>query len=359
MTEAMVLNEQRLRSLVPLDLQAVDAIEECFRKLAMEAVVMPPVMRLDIEEHNGEVDVKSAYLPGMENFAIKISPGFFDNPKLGLPSLNGLMVLLSARTGLLQAMLLDNGYLTAVRTAAAGAVAARWLSREDSRTAGIIGAGEQARLQLRALCLVRSIERALVWARDEERANAYATEMNDQLGIPVEVAGDREALVRQSDIVVTTTPSRDPLVDAAWLEPGLHLTAMGSDSEHKNELEPQVVTRADLYVCDRSSQCRSLGELHHAIDSGLLAEDDDFPELGEVIAGSRSGRTDPQQITVCDLTGTGAQDSAIAALAYARAEGISSTDGREGDRPQGDEDRGHGRRVATPEAVSRPDKERA
>ena len=359
MAEAMVLHEQQLRSLVPLDLEVVAAIEECFRKLATEAVVMPPVMRLDIERYNGEVDVKSAYLPGMDSFAIKISPGFFDNPELGLPSLNGLMVLLSARTGLLEALLLDNGYLTAIRTAAAGAVAAKWLAREESRVAGIIGAGEQARLQLEALCLVRPIEKALVWARDAGKAAEYAIEMSARLGIEVESSVDREALVRSSDVVVTTTPSREPLIAAEWLEPGVHVTAMGSDAEHKNELEPAVLELADLYVCDRVSQCRLLGELHHAVAAGRFTDEASFPELGEVIAGSRSGRKGPQQVTVCDLTGTGAQDSAIAALAYARAVGTTSTDGREGDRSNGDAEKGSRRRRDHTSGQEWPDKERA
>ncbi|MEX2536786.1 MAG: cyclodeaminase [Trueperaceae bacterium] len=337
------LSEEELRSLVQLDLDVVEAIEACFRALATEEVVMPPIMRLDIPGRDGsgggEVDVKSAYLPGMDSFAIKISPGFFGNPQLGLPSLNGLMVLLSAKTGLLQAMLLDNGYLTDVRTAAAGAVAAKWLSREDSRTAGIVGAGAQARLQLEALCLVRPIERALVWARDAARAELYVEEMRDRLGIELESRATVEKVVRESDIVVTTTPSSEPLVQGDWLEPGVHLTAMGSDAEHKNELDPSVLLRAHSYACDRLSQCRTLGELHHALAAGVVSDDQHFAELGEIIAGKAQGRSGSEQITVCDLTGTGAQDSAIAALAFARAVGSTmsnKTMSNKGSRFMGD-----------------------
>jgi ornithine cyclodeaminase len=314
-----ILNESELKELVPLDGRAVEAVEEGFRLLATEKVVMPPVMRLDIREHNGEVDVKSAYLPGMESFAVKVSPGFFDNPAKGLPSLGGLMVLLSSTTGLLQALLLDNGYLTDIRTAAAGAVAAKRLSREDSRSAGIIGAGAQARLQLEALTLVRPIERALVWARRAEKAREYATDMSRRLGIEVSPAASAQQAVRESEVIVTTTPSREPLVRGEWLQPGAHVTAMGSDAEHKNELDPSVLVRADRYVADRLSQCRKLGELHHAVAAGVVPEDSSFPELGEVVAGKSSGRSGKEQVTVCDLTGTGAQDTAIAALAHARA----------------------------------------
>jgi ectoine utilization protein EutC len=320
-----LLDERSLRGLVRLDLEVVDAIEECFRALAQGDAVMPPVMRLDIADQGGatrgEVDVKSAHLPGSDNFAIKISPGFFDNPKRGLPSLNGLMVLLSSETGLLQALLLDNGYLTDIRTAAAGAVAARWLSRQDSRSAAILGAGSQARLQLEALTLVRPLERALVWARRQEEAERYAREMTDRLGIAVEPVGSAAKAVAEADVVVTTTPSSEPLVQAEWLGPGVHVTAMGSDAEHKNELDPKVLVRADRYVCDRLSQCRVLGELHHAVLAGAVPEDSSFPELGEVISRAAAGRSDASQVTVCDLTGTGAQDSAIAALAFTRAAG--------------------------------------
>ncbi|MDK1483224.1 ornithine cyclodeaminase family protein, partial [Sinorhizobium sp. 6-117] len=135
MRQMKILTEADLRAVVSLDREAVDCVEDAFHALATKAVAMPPILRLDIPEHRGEVDVKTAYVPGIEGFAIKISPGFFDNPKIGLPSTNGMMVLLSSRTGLVQALLLDNGYLTDVRTAAAGAVAAKHLSREDSSVA--------------------------------------------------------------------------------------------------------------------------------------------------------------------------------------------------------------------------------
>lgn len=319
MATIKILTEKDLRDCVHLDDEAVACVESCFRALASENIVMPPILRLDIPEHNGEVDVKTAYVPGFDSFAIKISPGFFDNPKLGLPSVNGLMVLFSARTGLVEALLLDNGYLTDVRTAAAGAVAAEWLARSDARRAGILGAGVQARLQLKALTLVRGIAEARVWAREVARAEAFATEMSAALGIPVTACASAEEAVRASDIVVTTTPSTTPLVQADWLGAGQHVTAMGSDAEHKNELAPEVVVRVDRFVCDRQSQSARLGELHHAIEAGLVAADAAVPELGQVIAGQAEGRRSDSDITVCDLTGTGVQDTAIATFARQRA----------------------------------------
>ncbi|MDT4798555.1 Alanine dehydrogenase [compost metagenome] len=320
MADVTLLSETDLRACVAIDRESLDAVEQAFRLLATAPVAMPPILRLDIPEHNGEVDVKTAYLPGLPRFAIKVSPGFFDNPKLGLPSLNGMMMLLNARTGLLDALLLDNGYLTAVRTACAGAVAAKWLSREDSRQVAILGAGEQARLQLKALCLVRPIERASVWARDAARARQFASDMSGALGIPVSACSSVDEALEGADIAITTTPSREPLIQRQHLRPGLHITAMGSDAEHKNEIAADVLAAVDCYVADRLSQTRVLGELHHAIAAGLVAPDATFAELGQVIAGQQPGRRSASDITLCDLTGTGAQDTAIAGLAYHRAQ---------------------------------------
>jgi ornithine cyclodeaminase len=318
MANMLVLTEPDLRRIVQLDESAVSCVEDAFRALATKPVVMPPVLRLDIAEQRGEVDVKTAYVPGLDGFAIKISPGFFDNPKIGLPSLNGLMVLLSTKTGLVEALLLDNGYLTDIRTAAAGAVAARHLSRSDSQSAAIFGSGLQARLQLQALTLVRPIRQARIWARDLAKAASAAQELTDVFGFPVEAVSTPEAACKEADIIVTTTPAEQPILKAEWLRPGQHITAMGSDSEHKNEIEPPVLTCA-AYFADNVAQTRRLGELHHAIRAGLIAQDQTFAELGQVIAGQMPGRESQEAITLCDLTGTGVQYTAIATLAQRRA----------------------------------------
>ncbi|GLK71447.1 ectoine utilization protein EutC [Ancylobacter dichloromethanicus] len=318
MSQMLVLTETDLRPAIGLDASTVDCVEAAFAALATKPVAMPPILRLDIPEHRGEVDVKTAYVPGLDGFAIKVSPGFFDNPALGLPSLNGLMILFSTRTGLVEALLLDNGYLTDIRTAAAGAVAARHLSRPESGVAAILGAGMQARLQLEALKLVRPIRQARIWARDAARSEAAARDLSRHLGIEVTAAFEAEDAVRGADIVVTTTPAERPILNAGWLEPGQHVTAMGADSEHKNEIDPKAFARA-TYIADRLSQTRRLGELHHAIRAGLIAADATFAELGEVIAGTAPGRTRADEITLADLTGTGVQDTAIANLAFARA----------------------------------------
>ena len=316
MTRITILTETDLRALVAIDADVVAIMEKAFAALADGTVVMPPVLSMAIEAVNGEVDVKTAYVPGLDGFAIKVSPGFFDNPQLGLPSLNGLMVLFSATTGLVRAVLLDNGYLTDVRTAAAGAVAAKHLAPTRIETVGVIGAGLQAELQVRALKLVRDFDHVLVWARDAQKAAAYAARMSGALGCPVDVAPTAEACVAASRVVLTTTPARQPLVRAGWLRPGQHVTAMGSDSGEKNELEPTVLARADRFVCDRRSQSETLGELRAALAAGAVDNRFSATELGDICAGRSPGRVSDSEITICDLTGTGVQDTAIATHAH-------------------------------------------
>ncbi|MER9875511.1 cyclodeaminase [Mesorhizobium sp. M0195] len=319
MSRMTILTEAELRKIVKLDLDAVACVENAFRALATLPVAMPPILRLDIPEHHGEVDVKTAYVPGIDGFAIKISPGFFDNPKLGLPSVNGMMVLLSSKTGLVEALLLDNGYLTDIRTAATGAVAAKHLSRADSSIAAIFGAGVQAGLQLEALMLVRPITEARIWARDAAKAEAAADALSERLGIAVHAEPDAAKAAADADIIVTTTLSTEPLIKPGFVSAGQHITAMGSDAEHKNEIAPAILRMADLYVADSAKQTRRLGELHHAIAAGVMAADAEITELGHIIAGERHGRRSDSDITIADLTGTGVQDTAIATLARDRA----------------------------------------
>lgn len=318
MPRIRILTEGALRQLVKLDTEAVDCIEDAFRTLATGGVEMPPILSMPIHDFNGEVDVKTAYVPGVDGFAVKISPGFFDNPSLGLPSTSGLMVLLSSRTGRVEALLLDNGYLTDVRTAAAGAVAARHLARDDATKAAILGTGLQARMQLTALCLVRPIEQATVWGRDCAKAQKLAEELTTALDFRVTPVTEARDAVRGADVIVTTTPATAPILHANWLEPGQHVTAMGSDQSGKNELDPACLAKADLYVADRVSQTRLLGELRSAVAAGTM-EDRDYPELGAIIAGKATGRMSDRDITIADLTGTGVQDTAIATLARSRA----------------------------------------
>ncbi|HET7522330.1 MAG TPA: cyclodeaminase [Bacillales bacterium] len=315
-----VFNEKDIRKNVRLNEEAVAAVEEGFNRLQAGETQMPPIMRVDIPDYNGEVDVKSAYVRGESIFAIKMSSGFFDNHQLGLPSGNGLMVLFNSKTGVPEAVLLDNGYLTDVRTAAAGAITAKYLAPKKVETAGVIGAGTQARFQMKALKQVRDFHRILVYAHSDKRLDDFAAEMKKSLGVEVAAVDSPEKVVKESEAVVTTTPAKQPVLRAEWLHPGLHITAMGSDAEEKNELEPQILERADILACDVKSQCFRLGELHHAAEAGRITNDTKVIELGEMTSLTVTGRTDEKQITVCDLTGTGVQDTAIAAYALRQFE---------------------------------------
>jgi len=320
--DIFIFTEGELRRSVRLDLRAVEVVEQAFAVLGTGKVIMPPILSMAIPEANGEVDVKTAYIPGFDGFAIKVSPGFFDNPKLGLPSLNGLMILFSARTGLVESLLLDNGYLTDVRTAAAGAVAAKYLAPKNVATAGVMGTGVQARLQIEAAHLVRPFRQVLVWGRSSAKAEACAREIAEKLGVKARAEADPAKLVAESQLVVTTTPAEEPILKAEWLHPGLHITAMGSDQEKKNEIDPKALIAVDLYVADRASQCEKLGELRSAIAAGLWTGDKPV-ELGEIVRG-KTGRTSEDQVTICDLTGTGAQDTAIATFALKEAKAVGA-----------------------------------
>ena len=276
---------------------------------------MPPILRLDVHKYNGETDVKAAYIEGLDSYAIKVASGFFDNPKLGIPSSNGMMILLDSQTGVIKSVLLDKGYLTDVRTAIAGSIAAKYLSNLESTKAGIIGAGLQARLQLEALKLVRPIDTAFVWSRNATKVEKFVKEI-EYLNLKIEICKSPEELITKSHIVVTTTPSKSPLIKSDWLKKGLHITAMGSDAEEKNELDPNILKKCDYYIPDSQSQTAVLGELHHAIENNIFSSKEKFSELGDIILDSSLGRKNNDDITICDLTGTGVQDTAIARYTF-------------------------------------------
>jgi len=311
----IILQSEDIKKCVELNEQLIPVIEDAFKNLAQGKTTMPPILRLDIEKYHGESDVKAAYIEGLDSYAIKIASGFFNNPKLGIPSSNGLMILLDSQTGVIKSVLLDKGYLTDVRTAIAGAIAAKYLSNYDSTKAGIIGAGIQAKLQLEALTLVRKINTAYIWSRDSIKTSKFVEEINN-LNVNLEVCSSAEEVLRKSEIVVTTTPSKSPLIKSDWLKKGLHITAMGSDAEQKNELDPLIIKQCDLYIPDSLSQTTILGELHHALEKNIVSSDNAYDELGNVILDSNLGRKSKDDITICDLTGTGVQDTAIARYTF-------------------------------------------
>ena len=312
----LVLNSSEIKKCVQLNGQLIPIIEDAFKSLALGKTTMPPILRLDIEKYHGESDVKAAYIDGLDSYAIKVASGFFNNPNLGLPSSNGLMILLDSKTGMLKSVLLDKGYLTDVRTAIAGAIAAKHLSNPESSNVGIIGAGIQAKMQLEALLLVRNIKTAYIWSRDSKKTNKFVQNIKDKINIKIIACESPEQTVNLSEILITCTPSKSPIIKSEWLKKGLHITAMGSDAEMKNELDPKIIKYCDYYIPDSQSQTSILGELNHAIKAGLVSAEKKYNELGSVIINSNLGRRNINDVTVADLTGTGVQDTAIARHTY-------------------------------------------
>lgn len=312
-----IISESQLRAVMgPAD--AVAVIRDAFRADGLHETTVPAPINLAVPGTAGEFHVKTAHVAGVPHVAVKIASGFYDNAARGLPTGAGLMALFDASTGMPVALLMDNGYLTDIRTGAAGAVAAECLARDDIEVVSIIGSGVQARQQVCCLREVRRFDSILAWSLDPSGLDRFCGEMRERLGVDARPAPSAEVAVRSADILVTATPSAAPIVLVGWLHPGLHVTAVGSDGPGKQELEAACLARADLLVADRVSQCARLGELQHALAAGLLTEGRVWAELGEVVAGKRPGRTADDQVTIADLTGVGFQDTAIASAAYQR-----------------------------------------
>jgi ornithine cyclodeaminase len=299
-------------------LDLVGIMEESFAAYSRGEAVVPPVGELLLEDPPGEVHIKHGYIRGDEFFVIKVASGFYRNPESGLPSGHGLMLLFSRKTGAPEAVILDEGYLTDMRTAAAGAVAARHLASHPIRRIGILGGGVQGRLQLRLLESVTDCRRALVWMRDAGKFQRYRSDL-DAPETTVELAEAPAEVAAECDLIVTTTPSTTPLLRARDVRPGTHLTAVGSDTGGKIELDPEILGLADAVVVDSLSQSESRGEVYRAVEAGAIRRKDVL-ELGDVVRRDARVRTSEDQITVCDLTGVAVQDIRIAEAVYRRLE---------------------------------------
>jgi ornithine cyclodeaminase len=299
------------------DVDAVQEMERAFTAYSAGKVDVPPVGELLFPGANGEAHIKYGAIRGGEHFLVKVATGFFDNPKLGLPPFGGCMLLFSQKTGQVEAVLLEEGRLTNLRTAAAGAVAAKYLAPSKVTRIGIVGTGEQARLQADFLRKVTPCRELTVWGRDPHKAASAAYDMA-AMGYRASVAQSVRDLAQSCTLIVTTTASTQPLLLDADVNPGTHITAMGSDTKEKVELESALVRRADLLVVDSISQSRERGEAYQADAAHRI-------ELGSIIAGEARGRTDDNQITIADLTGVAAQDIAIAEAIYQRALRTPST----------------------------------
>ncbi|MFD6182926.1 ornithine cyclodeaminase family protein [Streptomyces goshikiensis] len=283
-----------------------DAVRGALIAHAEGRTLVPPPLHMEFSEADGDCHVKAGWITGATDFTVKIATGFYGNPGLGIPSNHGLVCVISARTGRIRALLDDRGRLTAWRTAAAGALITHAMARPSADTLAVFGTGEQARLQASWLAKLRPISTVLVHGRTLHKANGLCEQLN-ALGQHARPASAQEAA--GADMIITTTPATSPVLDAWHVREGAHVTGIGTDMPHKNELPPALFHRARLIATDDHTQCLDHGDFAHAVRAGSTAHDSDI-EAGQLLT------TPPDRpesaITVADLTGVGALDAALA-----------------------------------------------
>ena len=315
MPKLVTLDEIRL--LLDTD-SLIDEIEAGFVLYSDGKVNVPPVGFMHFDDPPGDVHIKYGSIQDDDYWVLKVASGFYQNPSLGLQASDGVILVFSQRSGALELVLHDRCWLTDMRTAAAGAVAARHLAPRKIDHIGVIGTGVQARMQLEMLCSVVEAKSALVWGRNKEKVRRMVSELgsSDALlvaGMEVRAVESVEELADRSRLIVTATSAHEPVLRADQVQPGTHITAMGSDDDGKQELGVDLLGQADRIIADSVSQCRQYGECVHAINAGVISLDD-IAELGAVVSGSTDGRTSDDQITIADLTGVAVQDIQIAKM---------------------------------------------
>ena len=291
----------------------IAAMEEGFIQYSNGNCVVPPVGELLFEAPKGEAHIKYGYIKKDDYYVIKIASGFYGNPKLGLSSCQGMMLLFDQKTGQPVSVLLDEGHLTDLRTAAAGALVAKYFAPKQVKAIGVIGTGIQARLQLAFLKKITTCRTVWVWGRNPENVNLFIEDCQSDWNI--QVAATTTKLAQESNLIVTTTPSKLPLLKSTDIQSGTHITAMGSDTSEKQELESKILTKADVVIVDSIPQSKSRGEVFRAVQDKAIGQDKVF-ELGKAIQDKSLHRQNEQQITVADLTGVAVQDMMIAKAVY-------------------------------------------
>ncbi|EPJ51312.1 MAG: putative cyclodeaminase [Osedax symbiont Rs2] len=309
------------QSLTSIDL--IQAMEQGFIQYSNGNTVVPPVAELLFDEPKGDTHIKYGYIKNDDYYVIKIASGFYQNPQLGLASSQGLMLLFDQKTGVPCAVLLDEGYLTDIRTAAAGALVAKYFAPKQLKAVGIIGTGIQARqqlLQLQALYQTSDhgsgqglCKELWIWGRNDQSAQTLASEFSDSFD--VKIAQSPAQVAAHANLIVTTTPSEIALLNAADIQAGTHITAVGADTEQKQELDSKILTKADIVISDSIAQSKSRGEIYQALKVGAI-DDRKVIELGTAIQDSSLMRVNDQQITVADLTGVAVQDIMVANAVY-------------------------------------------
>lgn len=309
---ATIIHKKEIEQLIQ-NIDVVSAMEEGFIAYSNGNTVVPPVGELIFEEPKGEAHIKYGYIKNDDYYVIKVASGFYDNPKLGIASSQGLMLLFNQKTGQPVAILLDEGFLTDIRTAAAGSLAARYFAPKQISAIGIIGTGIQAKLQLQYLQKYTPCKTVWVWGRTPENAAKFKSDLGTDFDI--HIAKTPKEVAAHSNLIVTTTPSETPLLKAEDISPGTHITAVGSDTSEKQELSCDLLAKADIVIADSIPQSKSRGEIYRAVKDGKLAPEK-VVELGKAIQNPSLQRTNEQQISIVDLTGVAVQDIMIAKAVY-------------------------------------------
>ncbi len=303
-----IINLEQIQSVID-QLDLFDLIAQGFIAYSKGEAVIPPVGELLFDKPPGDVHIKYGYIRSKPYYVIKIASGFYQNPLMGLPSSQGLNLLFDKSNGQLTSILLDQGFLTDVRTAVAGALATNALAPSITNRIAIVGAGIQARLQLQYHQKMMHFKEAIVWNRNHDKAQSLARELSTKV-LPVSADKDLERVCRTSQVIVTTTPTSSFLVRQKWIQPGTHITAVGADTTEKNELEPALLAFAEVVVVDSLSQSQKRGEVFKARKDGFLKRKR-ISELGQVLVNKNLGRQSLQQISIADLTGVAVQDLMI------------------------------------------------
>jgi ornithine cyclodeaminase len=312
-----VVELEEIRRLIDTP-KLIQAIEDGFVLYSDGKVVVPPVGFLHFDEPPGDVHIKYGFVKGDDFYVLKMASGFYKNAELGQSVADGLILVFSQQTGHLKFILLDKAWLTDMRTAAAGAVAAKHLAAKTVHCIGIVGTGVQARMQLELLKDVVDCHSCLIWGRDSRKVQKMIEDLKfskaiQDWGLELRAASNIDELVSGCNLIVTTTSARKALIRADRVARGTHITAMGSDDHGKQELEAALLGKADVVVADSVAQCVDHGECFHAVKDGTIREDS-IRELGNVIKNPALGRINDDQITVADLTGVAIQDIQIAKM---------------------------------------------
>ncbi len=312
----LLLSRSDVAALLDLT-ECMNAVEQAFKAHAEGRSLKPGV--LGVPSRDGGFHIKAAGLwLARPYFTTKINGNFFHNrERFGMPNIQGIIVLCDAENGYPLAVM-DSIEITILRTGAATGIAAKYLSRADSKVATISGCGNQGRISLRALAAVRSLEKVYAFDVNHDQAKHYADELSKELLIHVSAVRDLSQAVRMSDVCVTCTPTKQPYIYRSDVGPGTFIAAVGADNEEKQELDPQLIA-AGKVVVDNLDQCAAIGDLKLALKKGLMTTADVHAELGEVIAGWKPGRESSDEVIIFDSTGTALQDVAAAAFVYEKA----------------------------------------